>query len=134
MSIHRLRRQHRLPRLVLAAWLLVFGAVTASPCVYAAGACRDMVMSDCPDAGGATAENDMPRCGTFASIDCQTSQDTRDTPIQAGFDLTHPAPVMLSSLPAAVATTDTDSTRRHHLAALDVAHPPLNLQHARLLI
>lgn len=106
---------------VAAFWL----AAAVAPCVMAAPDCAG-VHTDMSCAMGAPAQNDCD-----ASFDCALPDATAQA--TATFDFTVPAAVILTTLPF-VEPPPSATLRRTAPEQLHSPEPPLNLQHARLLI
>jgi hypothetical protein len=121
----RFRTAQILLALMSSLWL--FAAV--APCVMAAPSCPPGMAGDCPsmDQPGLTVAGD---CNVFAAVDCQSSGEQRlaaSTPIM-DFSV---VPVRLPGLSLVAALRTTHAPDRY---ATVILTPPLNLQHAVLLI
>ncbi len=116
-------RTHARRILVAGAGLWLITA--AVPCVMAAPHCPGMgTDTHCAEAASA-------QTGCQAALDCALPDSGASAP--AVFDFAAPAPVILATLPA---TNLLPPVPPRHLAPgrLRSPEPPLNLQHARLLI
>lgn len=121
----RQRTARALLALVGGLWLVA----AAAPCVAAMSACPTGMASDCaltsnPDH---STNND---CTTLNAVDCQTSNEERLAATVPVLDFTV-VPVRLHSLPALPALSRAHAPDRY---ATVILRPPLNLQHAVLLI
>ncbi len=121
----RFRTTQTLLALMGSLWLLA----AAAPCVMAAPHCPPDMAGDCPsmDHPGQSAAND---CDALMAVDCQSSGEQRlaaATPIM-DFSV---VPVRLHGLPPAAALPTAHTPDRY---ATVILSPPLNLQHAVLLI
>lgn len=121
----RNRTTQTLLALVGSLWLLA----AATPCV--------MAMPQCPpDMAGNCIPTDQPvmaavvGCDALTAVSCQVSGDERLAPAAAGIDFSV-VPVRLHALPVAAALHKTLTPDRY---ATVILSPPLNLQHAVLLI
>lgn len=106
-------------------WLLA----AAAPCVMAASPCPLGMASDCSPTHdpGLSASSD---CDTLNAVDCQTSSEERLAATAPVMDFSV-VPVRLHSLPAPPAWHHAHAPDRY---ATVILSPPLNLQHAVLLI
>lgn len=135
--LRRLRKRLKPVSNVLLAVLLGMWVVTAtSPCVMV------MAMPDSmPDGAGSICDhgpgkpllNTQTTCDALTSLDCRlppahayTAADVPGDPV--------PAPVLLATLPVVSIVPDAASQRQHARNAAHISFPPLNLQHAVLLI
>ena len=121
----RQRTARALLALVGGLWLVA----AAAPCVAAMSACPMGMASDCALASNPdlSTNND---CTTLNAVDCQTSHDERLAATVPAPDFTM-VPIRLYSLPALPALARAHAPDRY---ATVILHPPLNLQHAVLLI
>jgi hypothetical protein len=106
-------------------WLLA----AAAPCVMAAPHCPPGMAGDCPsmDHHGLSAAGD---CDALTAVDCQSAGEERLAATTPVMDFSV-VPVRLHSLPVAAALQTTHTPDRY---ATVILSPPLNLQHAVLLI
>ena len=113
--------------LALMGGLWLFAA--AAPCVMAAPHCPPGMAGDCPsmDQPGLYAAGD---CDVLAAVDCQSSGEERLAATSPVMDFSV-VPVRLHSLPVFAAFHSTHTPDRY---ATVILSPPLNLQHAVLLI
>ena len=121
--------RHRTARALLALVGGLWLVAAASPCVAAMPACPMGMASDC----ALTSHPDLSTnhdCTTLNAVDCQTSHDERLAATAPALDFTI-VPVRLYSLPALPALTRALTPDRY---ATVILVPPLNLQHAVLLI
>lgn len=121
----RFRTAQTLLALMGSLWLLA----AAAPCVMAAPHCPPGMASDCPstDLPGLSAADD---CDVLAAVDCQRSSEVRLAATTPVMDFSV-VPVRLHGLPVAAALHTTPTPDRY---ATVILSPPLNLQHAVLLI
>lgn len=113
-------------RRILVAGAGLWLVTAAVPCVMAAPHCPDMGADmHCAEAAAAA------QTGCQAALDCALPDAGASAP--AVFDFAAPAPVILATLPA---TNLLLPAPLRYLAPgrLRTPEPPLNLQHARLLI
>ena len=124
------KHQKRTARGLLATLAGVWLLAAAAPCVLAQPpACPPDMAGDCPsmDHPGQSAAND---CDALMAVDCQSSGEQRlaaATPIM-DFSV---VPVRLHGLARAAALPTAHTPDRY---ATVILSPPLNLQHAVLLI
>ena len=83
-----------------------------------------------PGTSGLDAEN---ICGPLASADCQLGDDQTLTITDVSPDFVH-IPTLLATQPVPIAAPDAVSLQQHARNAARIPAPPLNLQHAVLLI
>ena len=121
----RYRTAQTLLALMGSLWLLA----AAAPCVMAAPHCPPDMAGDCPsmDQPGLTAAND---CDALMAVDCQSSGEQRLAAAAPVMDFAV-VPVRLHGLPLATALHTPHTPDRY---ATVILSPPLNLQHAVLLI
>ena len=121
----RYRTAQTLLALMSSLWLLA----AAAPCVMAAPDCPQGMASDYPsmDHHGLSAASD---CDVFTAVDCQSSGEQRLAAATPVMDFSV-VPVRLHGLPPAAALHTPHTPDRY---ATVILSPPLNLQHAVLLI
>jgi len=121
----RFRTAQTLLALMGSLWLFA----AAAPCVMAAPHCPPGMTGDCPsmDHPGMSVDSD---CSTLAAVDCQSSGEERLAATTPVMDFSV-VPVRLHGLPVAAALHTTPTPDRY---ATVILSPPLNLQHAVLLI
>jgi hypothetical protein len=121
----RFRTAQTLLALMGSLWLLA----AAAPCVMAASHCPHGMAGDCPsmDQPGLSAAGD---CDTLTAVDCQSSDEQRLAATTPVMDFSV-VPVRLHSLPVIAALHTPHTPDRY---ATVILSPPLNLQHAVLLI
>lgn len=123
------RIRQRTARAVLALVGGLWLVAAAAPCVAAMSSCPMGMNGDCPsmtDPGHST----NPDCTALNAVDCQTSHEERLVMPLPALDFTM-VPVRLHSLPALPGLHPAHAPDRY---ATVILHPPLNLQHAVLLI
>ncbi len=121
----RFRTTQTLLALLGSLWLFA----AAAPCVMAAPHCPPGMAGDCPSMG----QPDLSTagdCDVFAAVDCQSSGEERLAAATPVMDFSV-VPVRLHGLPLATASHGTHTPDRY---ATVILSPPLNLQHAVLLI
>ena len=113
--------------LALMGGLWLFAA--AAPCVMATPHCPSGMTSDCPSMGhpGLSTAGD---CDVLAAVDCQSSGEERLAASVPVLDFSV-VPVRLHGLPIAATLHTPHAPDRY---ATVILSPPLNLQHAVLLI
>lgn len=113
--------------LALMGGLWLFAA--AAPCVMAAPHCPPGMAGDCPsmDQPGLYAAGD---CDVLVAVDCQSAGEERLAATAPVMDFSV-IPVRLHGLPPAAALHAPHTPDRY---ATVILSPPLNLQHAVLLI
>ena len=121
----RFRTAQTLLALMGSLWLLA----AAAPCVMTAPHCPPDMAGDCPsmDHPDQAAAHD---CDALMAVDCQSSGEERLAAAAPVMDFTV-VPVRLHGLPLASALHTTHTPDRY---ATVILSPPLNLQHAVLLI
>jgi len=121
----RFRTAQTLLALMGSLWLLA----AAAPCVMAAPHCPPGMAGDCPsmDHPGMSVDSD---CSTLAAVDCQSSGEERLAATTPVMDFSV-VPVRLHGLPVAALLHTPHAPDRY---ATVILSPPLNLQHAVLLI
>ena len=121
----RFRTAQTLLALMGSLWLLA----AAAPCVMAAPHCPPGMAVDCPsmDHPGLSAAGD---CDVLTSVDCQNSGEERLAATTPVMDFSV-VPVRLHGLPVAAVLHTPHTPDRY---ATVILSPPLNLQHAVLLI
>jgi hypothetical protein len=121
----RYRTAQMLLAVVGGLWLLA----AAAPCVMVTSHCPPGMAGDCPsmDHPGLSAASD---CDVLMAVDCQSSGEQRLTATTPVMDFSV-VPVRLHSLPVAAALQTPHTPDRY---ATVILSPPLNLQHAVLLI
>ena len=123
------RIRQRTARAVLALVGGLWLVAAAAPCVAAMSTCPMGMSSDCLSTNGQDRATN-PDCTTLNAVDCQTSSEERLVVTPPALDFTM-APVRLHSLPALPGVSPAHAPDRY---ATVILHPPLNLQHAVLLI
>ncbi len=121
----RYRTAQTMLALVGGLWLLA----AAVPCVMAMSHCPPGMAGDCPP----TAQPELSAagdCDVLAAVDCQSSGEERLVPTVPVMDFSV-VPVRLHGLPAAAVLHTPHTPDRY---ATVILSPPLNLQHAVLLI
>jgi len=123
--IIRRRTAQTMLALVGGLWLLA----AAAPCVMAMSHCPPGMAGDCQptDQPGLYTAGD---CDSLAAVDCQTAGEARLAATASVMDFSV-VPVRLHALPMASALQSTHTPDRY---ATVILSPPLNLQHAVLLI
>jgi len=121
----RQRTARALLALVGGLWLVA----AAAPCVAAMSACPMGMAGDCVHTSNSDLSTDS-ECTSLNAVDCQTSHEERLAATTPAPDFTM-VPVRLYSLPALPALTRALAPDRY---ATVILVPPLNLQHAVLLI
>jgi len=121
----RFRTAQTLLALMGSLWLFT----AAAPCVMAAPHCPPGMTGDCPsmDHPGMTVDSD---CSALAAVDCQSSGEERLAATTPVMDFSV-VPVRLHGLPVAAVLHTPHAPDRY---ATVILSPPLNLQHAVLLI
>lgn len=121
----RFRTAQTLLALMGSLWLLA----AAAPCVMAAPHCPPDMAGDCPsmDHPDLSAAGD---CDVLTAVDCQSSGEQRLAAATPVMDFSV-VPVRLHGLPPAAALHTPHTPDRY---ATVILSPPLNLQHAVLLI
>lgn len=121
--------RQRTARAVLALVGGLWLVAAAAPCVAAMSSCPMGMSGDCTSANSQDRAPN-PDCTTLNAVDCQTSNEERLVVTLPALDFTM-VPVRLHSLPALTVLSRAHAPDRH---ATVILHPPLNLQHAVLLI
>jgi hypothetical protein len=128
------QRRRGIGRRVIASLGLAWSLAFLAPCVMAASDCRAPAqVPDCPHAAAAgdRAHAAMPGCEPLMQLDCQKVDD--GMPGMAAVDAPVAAPMLLHTLPAALAP----ATARHapyYSTADALPRPPLIVLNRRLLI
>lgn len=122
--IHQ-RTSHAILALVGVLWLVA----AVAPCVAAMSSCPMGMSGDCPSTTGHD-HSTNPDCTALNAVDCQTSNEARLVVALPVLDFTM-VPVRLYNLPALPGLSPAHAPDRY---AAVILHPPLNLQHAVLLI
>lgn len=123
------RIRQRTARVLLALVGGLWLVAAAAPCVAAMSDCPLGMASDCATASSPDHSTNHD-CTTLNAVDCQTSHDERLAATVPAPDFTV-VPVRLHSLPAFPALPSAHAPDRY---ATVILSPPLNLQHAVLLI
>jgi len=123
------RIRQRTARILLALVGGLWLVAAAAPCVAVMPACPMGMAGDCAFTGDSDRSTNS-ECTTLNAVDCQTSNEERLAGTVPALDFTM-VPVRLYSLPALPALTRTLAPDRY---ATVILVPPLNLQHAVLLI
>jgi hypothetical protein len=122
---NRFRTAQTLLTLLGSLWLLA----AAAPCVMAAPHCPPGMAGDCQsmDQQGLSVAGD---CDALTAVDCQSADEVQLAATTPVMDFSV-VPVRLHGLPAAAALHTPHAPDRY---ATVILSPPLNLQHAVLLI
>ena len=123
------RIRQRTARVLLALVGGLWLVAAAAPCVATMPACPMGMAGDCAHENDSNLSTNHD-CPTLNAVDCQTSHDERLAATAPALDFTM-VPVRLYSLPALPALTRALVPDRY---ATVILVPPLNLQHAVLLI
>ena len=123
------RIRQRTARVLLALVGSLWLVAAAAPCVAAMSACPMGMAGDCAHENDSNLSTNHD-CTTLNAVDCQTSHEERLAATAPALDFTM-VPVRLYSLPALPALTRALAPDRY---ATVILVPPLNLQHAVLLI
>jgi hypothetical protein len=128
------QRRRGIGRRVIAGLGLAWSLAIVAPCVMAASDCRNAgPMPDCPHAA-ATAGHEhlaMTGCDTLMQLDCQKVDD--GMPGTAAVDAPAALPVLLHTLPVALAPAQAHHAP-YYSAADALPRPPLIILNLRLLI